>query len=66
MTPLDQAEFAPYCWAISLWDERERISVLFIGEKQDGGLYSQEEMETVQAAGERIVHCWPANRWCCA
>ncbi len=56
MTPLERAEFAPYCWAISLWDERERISVLLIGEKQDGGFYSQEEMETAQAAGERIVH----------
>ena len=56
MTALDGAVFAPYCWAISLWDARERIGALLIGEKQDGGLYSQEEMETAQAAGERIVH----------
>ena len=32
------------------------IGALLIGEKQDGGLYSQEEMETAQATGERIVH----------
>lgn len=56
LTPLDGATFAPYCWALSLWDERERISALLIGEKVDGGLYSQEEMEMAQAAGERIVH----------
>jgi signal transduction histidine kinase len=56
MTPLDRTIFAPYCWAISLWNERERIGALLIGEKQDGGLYSEEEMETAQAAGERIVH----------
>lgn len=56
MTALDAAAFAPYRWAISLWDERGRIGALLIGEKEDGGLYSQEEMETAQAAGERIVH----------
>lgn len=56
MTPLAEAAFAPYAWAISLWNERERIGALLIGEKQDGGLYSDEEMETAQAAGERIVH----------
>jgi signal transduction histidine kinase len=56
MTPLKGADFAPYGWAVSLWDERGRIGALLIGEKLDGGLYSQEEMETAQAAGERIVH----------
>ncbi|RIK37073.1 MAG: hypothetical protein DCC55_25380 [Chloroflexi bacterium] len=56
MTPLDGAEFAPYNWAISLWNEREHIGALLIGAKQDGGLYSEEEMETARAAGERIVY----------
>ncbi len=56
MTALDAAHYAPYRWAISLWDERGRIGALLLGEKLDGGLYSQEEMETAQAAGERIVH----------
>lgn len=60
VTALDGAEgsvaYAPYRWAISLWDERGRIGALLIGEKVDGGLYSQEEMETAQATGERIVH----------
>ncbi len=55
MTPLDPEAYAPYRWAISLWDARERIGALLVGEKVDGGLYSQEEMETAQAAGERVV-----------
>ena len=55
MTPLDPQVYAPYRWAISLWDARERIGALLIGEKTDGGLYSQEEMETAQAGGERVV-----------
>jgi signal transduction histidine kinase len=56
MTALDGSAYAPYGWAISLWDARGRSGALLLGEKLDGGLYSQEEMETAQAAGERIVH----------
>jgi signal transduction histidine kinase len=56
MTVLESTKYAPYCWAISLWGERGLIGALLIGDKQDGGLYSQEEMETAQATGERIVH----------
>lgn len=56
MTPLDREQYAPYCWAISLWDERGLIGALLVGEKEDGGLYSQEELETAQATGERMVH----------
>jgi signal transduction histidine kinase len=55
MTPLDPGAYSPYRWAISLWDARERIGALLVGDKVDGGLYSQEEMETAQAAGERVV-----------
>jgi signal transduction histidine kinase len=56
ITALDPAQFAPYRWAISLWGERGMIGALLVGDKRDGGLYSQEEMETAQATGERIVH----------
>jgi signal transduction histidine kinase len=44
-----------YCWAVPLWAERGLIGVVLIGAKQDGGLYTQEEMEIAQAAGERLV-----------
>jgi hypothetical protein len=56
MLPLESAAFAPFSWAISLWDARARIGVLLIGPRGDGGLYSQEDMETAQAAGERVLH----------
>ncbi|HXF61521.1 MAG TPA: ATP-binding protein [Caldilineaceae bacterium] len=52
---LDPARFAGYHWAIPLWAERGRIGVFFAGAKQDGGLYSQEEMEIAQTGGERII-----------
>lgn len=42
-------------WAIPLWTERGLIGALLLGEKQDGGLYSQEEMEIARASAERIV-----------
>ncbi len=55
MTPLDPQQFAPYCWALPVRSERGLIGVLLIGEKQDGGLYSQEEMDIAQATAERIL-----------
>ncbi len=55
MTPLDPRQFAPYCWALPVRSERGVIGVLLIGEKQDGGLYSQEEMDIAQATAERIL-----------
>jgi signal transduction histidine kinase len=55
MTPLDPGEFAPYRWAVALWGEWGLSGALLVGEKRDGGLYSQEEMEIAQATGERIL-----------
>jgi signal transduction histidine kinase len=42
-------------WAVPLWSERGLIGVLLLGEKQDGGLYTQEEIEIARASGERLV-----------
>jgi signal transduction histidine kinase len=47
--------FSPYRWALSLWGEWGVDGVLLVGEKREGGLYSQEEMEIAQATGERIL-----------
>jgi signal transduction histidine kinase len=55
VTPLDPAAYAPYRWAIGLWGEWGANGVLMIGEKCEGGLYSQEEMEIAQATAERIL-----------
>jgi GAF domain-containing protein len=55
MTLLDPMQFAPYGWAIPVWSERGLIGVLLIGKKEDGGLYTQEEMEIAQTTAERIL-----------
>jgi signal transduction histidine kinase len=53
--PLDPSAFSPYRWALGLWGEWGVNGALLIGEKREGGLYSQEEMEIAQATGERIL-----------
>jgi signal transduction histidine kinase len=53
--PLAPEHFAGAAWAIPLWSARGLVGVLLLGEKQAGGLYTREEMETARAAGERLV-----------
>lgn len=42
-------------WGIPLWAERGLVGVLLLGDKQDNGLFTQEEIEIARAGGERIV-----------
>ncbi len=42
-------------WVAPLWSGQALIGALLIGEKRDGRLYTQEEMEIARAAGERLV-----------
>jgi signal transduction histidine kinase len=42
-------------WAVPLWSERGLIGVLTLGEKSDGGMYSQEEIDIARASGERLI-----------
>jgi signal transduction histidine kinase len=53
--PLDPAQHRELRWAIPLWAERGLIGALLLGEKRDGGLYTQEEIEVARAGAERIV-----------
>lgn len=53
--PLDPAQYGGAVWAIPLWSERGLIGVLLLGEKRDGGLYTQEEIEVARASGERLI-----------
>jgi len=53
--PLDPAQYAGAVWAVPLWSERGLIGVLLLGEKRDGGLYTQEEIEIARAGGERLI-----------
>ena len=53
--PLDPARCGGAVWAVPLWGARGQIGVLSLGEKEDGGLYSEEEMEIARASGERLL-----------
>lgn len=53
--PLDPARFSGAEWAIPLWSERGLIGVFLLGEKQDKGLYTQEEIEIARVIGERLI-----------
>ena len=53
--PLHPAENGGFLWAIPLWAERGLIGALLLGGKQDGGLYTQEEIEIAQTSSERLV-----------
>ncbi len=53
--PVDNCDPEDESWAIPLWNSRGCCGILLVGEKQDGGLYSQEEMEVARSAGERFM-----------
>jgi len=53
--PLDPGMHGGALWAAPLWSERGLIGVLLLGEKNDGGLYAQEEIEIARASGERLI-----------
>jgi signal transduction histidine kinase len=42
-------------WAVPLWTRDVLAGVLFLGQKRGGGPYSEEEIELVQAGGERLL-----------
>ena len=52
---VDPARYGGAGWAVPLWSERGLIGVLLLGEKRDGGLYTQEEIEMARASGERLI-----------
>ncbi|MBC8160819.1 MAG: hypothetical protein H7Z42_06320, partial [Roseiflexaceae bacterium] len=53
--PIDPGRYNGAGWAVPLWSERGLIGALLIGEKRDGGLYTQEQFETARAGAERLL-----------
>jgi len=53
--PLDPENWQGANWALPLRNSRGLIGLLLLGEKQDRGLFSQEEMEIARAGGERLL-----------
>ncbi len=52
---VDPIRYAGVSWAVSLWNDRGLAGTLLLGGKQDGGIYTQEEIEIAQASGERLL-----------
>jgi signal transduction histidine kinase len=55
VTPLEPGRADRLRWAVTLWSRRGPIGVLLLGDKRDGGLYTQEDFEIAQAACERFL-----------
>jgi signal transduction histidine kinase len=53
--PLDGSLYGGATWGVPLWNERGLAGLLMLGEKRDGGLYTQEEIEFARAASERLM-----------
>lgn len=52
---VDPTHYGGAVWAVPLWSERGLIGVLLLGDKRDGGIYTQEEIEIARATGERLI-----------
>jgi signal transduction histidine kinase len=52
---LDPAGYRGAIWGVPLWSQRGLIGALLLGEKRDGSLYTQEEIEIARVSGERLI-----------
>ncbi|HET6446692.1 MAG TPA: hypothetical protein VFI27_19160, partial [candidate division Zixibacteria bacterium] len=52
---LDPSLYGGAIWGLPLWSQRGLIGVLLLGEKEDGALYTQEEIEIARVSGERLI-----------
>jgi signal transduction histidine kinase len=55
LVSVEPGQYGGATWAVPLWSERGLIGVLLLGDKRDGSLYSQEEIEIARASGERLI-----------
>jgi len=53
--PVAPKQYGGAVWALPLSGERGLIGLLLLGEKRDGGLYTEEEIALARAAGERLI-----------
>ncbi len=58
---LPRSELTGAVWGIPLWNDGGLIGILLLGEKLDGGLYTQEELEIARASGERLIDLMSAT-----
>ncbi len=55
VTPLQTDHYGGAGWAVPLWSQRGLSGVLLLGDKRDGGLYAQEEIEIARISCERLL-----------
>lgn len=53
--PLEPGQYGDANWAVPLWSTQGLTGMLLLGEKRDGGLYTQEEIEIARSVGERLM-----------
>ncbi len=43
------------CWVLPIFDERGLVAALYLGPREDGGAFTEEDMNLAQACGQRIL-----------
>ncbi|MDQ2717183.1 MAG: ATP-binding protein [Chloroflexota bacterium] len=43
------------CWVMPIYDERGLVATLYLGPREDGGAFTDEDMNLAQACGQRIL-----------
>ena len=43
------------CWVLPIFDERGLVAALYLGPREDGGAFTDEDMNLAQACGQRIL-----------
>ncbi len=43
------------CWVLPIYDELGLVAMLYLGPRQDGGVFTDEDMDLAHACGQRIL-----------
>jgi two-component sensor histidine kinase len=43
------------CWVLPIFDERGLVAALYLGPREDGGAFTDEDMDLAHACGQRIL-----------
>ncbi|HLX39793.1 MAG TPA: hypothetical protein VKR42_04635, partial [Ktedonobacteraceae bacterium] len=46
---------AMICWVLPIYDELGLVAMLYLGPRQDGGVFTDEDMDLAHACGQRIL-----------
>jgi len=46
---------AKICWVLPMYDERGLVATLYLGPRQDGGAFTDEDMDLAYVCGQRIL-----------